>query len=131
MLQRVRLVGLLLVAATALAACCDFRPGTRLALAVDTVDLLTDDCPIAPIAPIKPMRVDTTVEFVDAVTGAPVAIVWPVGFAAWEVEGVTTVHATDGTVVGREGETLSDIRAVAGVRGDDLRVCAIGVRSYR
>jgi hypothetical protein len=126
-----RATALLLAAGLAVAACGDVRPGVRLALAADSLELLTDDCPTTPIAPIKVERVADAIEFTDAASGGIVAILWPVGFAAWDINGVAVVHATDGTVVGREGDTLSDIRAAAGVRGDQLRVCAIGVRSYR
>jgi hypothetical protein len=131
MFASVRRAALVLVATVSLASCGDVRPGTRLTLAVDAVELLTDDCPATPIAPIKVEQVGNAVVFTDATTGAEVSITWPVGFAAWEINGIAVVHATDGAVAGREGETLSDIRAVAGARGDALRVCAIGHRSYR
>jgi hypothetical protein len=131
MLAGVRHVAVLLGASILLASCGDVRPGTRLALAADAVELLTDDCPATPIAPIKLEHVGDAVVFTDAATGKQVAILWPVGFAAWDINGVAVMHATDGAVAGREGETLSDIRAVAGARGDQLRVCAIGLRPYR
>lgn len=120
-----------LVPALVLAACGDFRPGTRLELLTDSAGLGTDSCPRDPIPPLHLVRDGTRVSFVDAATGTETSLVWPVGFAAWEIAGIAVVHAADGKVIGREGETLSNIRAMQGVRPDGLRVCAVGVRTYQ
>ena len=117
--------------ACCLAGCSDVQPATRLPLAADSVEFLTDACPEAPIAPVRMTRSGDDVGFVDVQSGAPVAIMWPVGFAAWDVQGVATLHATDGAVVGREGDVIGIIRAVAGARPNALRVCAIADRPYR
>jgi len=114
------------------AACGDLRPGLRLGLRTNTTELLTDDCPADPIPAIRVIRgPDAEVWFVDVEAGSEIGLVWPVGFAAWDINGVAVVHASDGTVVGREGDTLANVRALDNVWPDALQVCAIGVRTYR
>jgi hypothetical protein len=122
-------VRVLPILALVLAGCGDLRPATRLELQTDPIALLTDDCPKDPVPPLRVVRDDKVVSFVDA-SGAVQRLIWPVGFAAWAVNGLAVIHAADGAVVAREGETVADIRAMPNVRPDGLRVCGIGLRTY-
>jgi len=119
------------IVALVLAGCGDLRPGIRLDLRTDPNAFLTGECPTDPVPPLRIVRDQKVVSFVDAATGSVQALIWPVGFAAWNINGVAVVHAADGTVVAREGETVANIRAVPNVRPDALRVCGVGVRTYQ
>lgn len=67
--------------------------------------------------------------FVDATGGQRVEVVWPFGFAAWLEFGTGVLYASDGGVVGREGDVLDNI---GGSESEDgFRVCSIGVRTYQ
>jgi hypothetical protein len=67
--------------------------------------------------------------FVDVGTGDRRSITWPFGFAAWLEFDVAVLYATDGLVVGREGDVPQNIGAVD-VEGGGYRVCGVGVRNY-
>lgn len=67
--------------------------------------------------------------FVEVGTEARRSIVWPFGFAAWLERGVAVLYASDGSIVGREGDVLDNIGGAA-IAGEGFRVCAVGVRTY-
>jgi hypothetical protein len=52
------------------------------------------------------------------------ALIWPRGFAAWLVDGKAEILAPDGTLVGREGDTLANL----GGGGDTI--CSVGDKMY-
>ena len=132
MARTFRQIALTVVTSFAIGGCSDIQPATRLPLMADNVEFLTDACPPAPIPPVRMTRSGDGVAFVDQQSAATVAIMWPVGFALWDVRGVATLHSTDGDIVGREGDVIGVIRGVTGVRpGGVLRVCAVADRTYR
>jgi hypothetical protein len=68
------------------------------------------------------------VVFIDVATGQPRTMIWPFGFAAWLEFGTAVLYASDGSVVGREGDLLNTIGGAADEAG--FQVCAVGARTY-
>ena len=66
-------------------------------------------CPLALLGPVQIERAGGAIVFVSIVSGARGSIVWPHGFSGRLVDGHAELVEPDGTVVGREGDTLSHI----------------------
>ena len=122
-------LGFLLAVAVSLGACSTDPDGTRLALQTDTFHVLPGTCTQGAIPSFKIERDGTEMVFVDVMSGERRSITWPFGFAAWLEYDIAVLYATDGTVVGRQGDVLENIGAVV-VDGGDYRVCGVGARSY-
>lgn len=119
----------MLALAASVAACGTDPRGTRLALQTREAEPAANACDGALSAPFRIARSGDAMAFVDVASGEPVSIVWPFGFAAWLEYGVPVLYASDGGVVGREGDVLDTIGGSAGE--DGFRVCSIGVRTYQ
>ncbi len=99
---------------------------TRLHIATGPVHLLpTLGCPAALLAPVRIATADDELVALNVETGEAVQVVWPSGWAAWQVEGRAELLARDGSLVAREGDVLDDL---GGGTGDDgaFNVCLIG-----
>ena len=120
----------LLAGGLLLAACSTDPRATRL-------DLLTaggsalGECDGALSPPLRIRRDNSTMDFVDASSGELRTIIWPFGFAAWLEFGTGVLYASDGMVVGREGDVLDTIGGSVFADGSGFRVCSIGVRTYQ
>jgi len=120
----------LLLAVVLLAAACNTDPqATRLGLQT-APELPPRACDGVLATPFRVGRVGDELIFVDAASGERRSIIWPFGFAAWLEFGQGVLYASDGTVVGREGEVLDKIGG-AGVEGEGFHVCSVGVRTYQ
>jgi hypothetical protein len=122
-------LSLLLAVSVSLGACSTDPNATRLSLQTDAFQVVPGACQLAAAAPFKIERDGTDMVFVEVGTGSRRSIIWPFGFAAWLEAGVATLYATDGTVVGREGDVLDNIGG-AGVEGEGFHVCSVGARTY-
>ena len=120
---------LLLAVAVSLGACSTDPEGTRLGLQTNAFQVLPGPCTLGAIPPFRIEREGAEMVFADVGTGERRSITWPFGFAAWLEYDVAVLYATDGTVVGREGDVLESIGGVD-IEGEGHRVCGIGVRSY-
>lgn len=114
--------------AVALAACGDLRSGTR--LTIETGIHPPGTCPGTDSMTISIERDGDAAVFVDADGSVAAAIVWPVGFAAWLIEGAAILYAREGAQVIHEGDTVVTIGGAAGGGGEAFRVCSVGERSY-
>jgi len=87
--------------------------------------------PAALLLPVRIGRVGNRLTFIGASSGQEVAVTWPHGFTARLIDGKGTLLDPSGAVIGREGDTLSDL---GGGIGDDpaagFGVCAIGSHIY-
>ena len=115
--------------ALSLAACGSDPAGIRLGLQNDGFDAPPAGCQHAAAAPFRIERDGENMVFVEVGTEARRSIVWPFGFAAWLERGVAVLYASDGSVVGREGDVLENIGGAA-IAGEGFHVCAVGVRTY-
>lgn len=127
------LLALALVMALALlmAGCSTDPRGTRLELVTAEQLAGANACDGALAPPIRIERQGDMLAFVDATTGELRSIVWPFGFAAWVEFGVPVLYASDGGVVGREGDVLDNIGGSAFADGAGFVVCQIGERTYQ
>jgi hypothetical protein len=114
--------------ALSLAACGDVRPGTRLSIQTEVHPVGT--CPGSDHLTVWIERDGDAAVFVDASASDRTAIIWPVGFAAWFIDGQTLLYARDGSEVIRAGDTVVEIGGSAGGPGQPFRVCSVGARSY-
>jgi hypothetical protein len=121
----VRGLGLLLAVTVVLGGCAD-PEAARLVLQIESAGR-TGACDLAALAPVQMKREGDVVVFVDG-TGTSVSVIWPLGFAAWLEYGDAVLYASDGSVVGREGDILDTIGGSAGA--DGFHVCKVGVRTY-
>ena len=121
-------LGLLLAVAVSLGACTTDPEATRLGLPTEVSRNLPGTCTLGAIPPFRIERDGSDMVFEDIGTGERRSIIWPVGFAAWLEFGVAVLYASDGSIVGRQGDVLESIGAVVTEGG--YRVCGVGVRSY-
>jgi hypothetical protein len=123
-----RRLGVLLAVAVSLGACTPDPEGTRLGLPTEALQVMPGPCTFGAIPPFRIGRDGGDMVFEDIETGERRSITWPFGFAAWLEYGIAVLYATDGNVVGQEGDVLENIGAVD--LGGGYRVCAVGVRNY-
>jgi hypothetical protein len=123
-------LSLLLALALLLGACSTDPEGTRLALQTDAVQGSPEGCSLGAIPPVRIDREDGDMVFEDVATGVRRSITWPFGFAAWLEFDMAVLYASDGTVVGREGDVLGNIGGAV-IEGEAFRVCSVGARTYR
>ncbi len=87
-------------------------------------------CPASDTLEVQLRREGDAAVFVAPGSGEALAIVWPIGFAAWYVDGQTILSASDGREIIREGPRTATIGGRAGGPGEPFRVCSVGERSY-
>jgi hypothetical protein len=106
-------------------------PSGAAALTLRTAAPITADpgpgwaCPESLIAPVIVLRDGDAIAF-ELVSGGRIVLVWPRGFSARLVDGRVEIVAPNGSVIGREGDVLSDM--LAGVPSD---ICEINGVFYR
>jgi len=122
-------LGLVLALVVSLGACSTDPEGTRLGLRTDESQGQPGVCALGATRPFRIERDGNDMVFVDVKTDERRSIIWPFGFAAWLEFDMAVLYARDGTVVGREGDVLSNILGIE-VVGDGLDVCGVGARSY-
>jgi hypothetical protein len=118
-----------LALAIALVGCGTDIQGTRLTIRTAGFQVAPGSCPTGLAAPMRIERAGEEMIFVDVASGARLSVTWPFGFAAWVEHGIAVLYATDGSVVGREGDVLDNIGGGTAEDGG-IRVCAVGVRTY-
>lgn len=114
----------------AVAGCGPGITGERLAIETRAFNVAPGSCPTGLAAPFRIERDRSELVFVDVGSRQRLSIAWPFGFAAWVENGRAVLYASDGMVVGREGDILDNIGGGSTPGGDGILVCAIGVRNY-
>jgi hypothetical protein len=123
----VRLVTLLL--AVVLVGCTGEAPAGG-ALTIDTAPAFSPQsgavevCNQALLEPLIVGRTGDRLTFTGATSGHASAVIWPHGFTARVIDGKGALLDPSGTVLGREGDTLTDLGGGGGA------VCSIGGRTY-
>lgn len=102
-------------------------PGaTALVLATEPAHLApTLGCPMALLAPARLAVVGDELVLVPESGDDPLDVVWPAGWAAWRRAGVAELVSHDGTVIGREGETIQGFSG-GNLTDGRFHVCVIG-----
>jgi hypothetical protein len=124
----IRLVPLLLLA-VALVGCTGATPGDR-ALTIDTAPAFSPQpgaaevCDQARLEALVIGRTGDRLTFTGATSGEAATVIWPHGFSALVIDGKGALLDPSGTVIGREGDTLTDLGGGGGT------VCSIGSRIY-
>jgi len=123
----IRLVTLLL--AVALVGCTGEAPAGG-ALTIDTAPAFSPQpgaaevCNQAIIEPLVVGRTGDRLTFTGATSGNAAPVIWPHGFTARVSDGKGALVDPSGTVIGREGDTLTDLG------GGGATVCSIGGHIY-
>jgi hypothetical protein len=106
------------------------EPGTPLTILTGT-PLQSGEMPSCELAALGNVRVEvsgTTLLLVNVATGQSVNVVWPYGFSARLAGGRGEIVASDGAVVGREGDVLNNLGG--GYHGTNFNVCMVGSEIY-
>ncbi len=127
--RSMRRVWLLLTVAVLAGACSTDPRGARLGLQTAPVQRASAGCDGGAATPVRIERDGDELVFVDVGSGQRQAMIWPFGFAAWQEFGRAVLYASDGTVVGREGDVLDNIGGSGDAEG--FRVCSVGARTYQ
>jgi hypothetical protein len=123
----VRLVALLL--AVALVGCTGKAPVDG-ALTIDTAPAFSPQsgavevCNQAILEPLVVGRSGDWLTFTGATSGHASAVIWPHGFTARVIDGKGALLDPSGTVIGREGDALTDLGGGGGA------VCSIAGHIY-
>jgi hypothetical protein len=123
----VRLVALLL--AVALVGCTGKAPVDG-ALTIDTAPAFSPQsgavevCHQAILEPLVVGRSGDRLTFTGATSGHASTVIWPHGFTARVIDGKGALLDPSGTVIGREGDTLTDLGGGGGA------VCSIAGHIY-
>ena len=83
-------------------------------------------CAAAALSAVRVATSGDDLLLVSVVSGDPVAVVWPSGFAAWREDGRAVVADPWGSVVGREGDVLDSLGGGGGL-DDAFRICPFGI----
>jgi hypothetical protein len=112
-------------------ACAGALPGTPLKIETAGFQVLPGGCPAAGLAPFIIERVGDALRFRQVGVDVDVSIVWPFGFAARLVDSRALLYASDGMVVGRDGDVIESVGGASGLDGRGFYVCSIGTKLYR
>lgn len=118
-------VGFVLV----LTACTATPSGTPLGIETAGFQLGSGACGGVGIPPFRIERDGDSLRYTEVGTG-PIRIIWPFGFSARLQDGRAVLYASDGAVVGREGDVLDEIGACPRSDGAFLAE-SVGTRTYR
>jgi hypothetical protein len=112
------------------AACSAVVPGTP--LKIETAGFRWElywTCTGGGLLPVRIHSDGNLLRFTSA-DGDDVRLIWPNGFVARVVDGQATLFASDGSVVGREGDELTDLGTCESRDGVPI-VASVGPKSYR
>jgi hypothetical protein len=91
---------------------------------------LSFSCMAALLAPVRVATSGDEPILISTVSGETVRVVWPSGFAAWEVGGRAVIADPWGSVVGRDGDVLDSLGGGTGV-DDAFHICPYGIITGR
>jgi hypothetical protein len=80
-------------------------------------------------AALSPVRISTSGDeliLVAVESGDTMNVVWPSGFAAWQVDGRAVLSDPWGSVLGRDGDVLDSLGGGSGL-GDAFHICPFGI----
>lgn len=101
---------------------------TRLHLTTESPNV-SPGCATALLAPVRVATAGDELVLVSIESGEAMRVVWPSGFAAWQVDGRSVVADPGGGIVGRDGDVLDSL---GGGWGDDaFEICPYGVAPER
>lgn len=98
---------------------------TRLHIATEGPSL-SFSCLAALLAPVRVATSGDELILISVASGETVKVVWPSGFAAWQVGGRSVVADPWGSVVGRDGDVLDGLGGGTGV-DDAFHICPYGI----
>src|SRR5690348_15829578 len=108
-------------------------PPASTALRIETAGFRWEvvwSCAGVGLPPVRMQSQGNELRFVAVATGDDVPLIWPNGFAARVVDGQATLFASDGSVVGHEGDQLPDL-GTCDSRGGVPVVGSVGPKVYR
>jgi hypothetical protein len=97
----------------------------RLHITTDSPSL-SFGCAAALLSPGRLVTSGSELVLVSVETGDPMRVVWPSGFAAWQVDGRSVLADPWGSVVGRDGDLLDTLGGGVGT-DDAFHICPFGI----
>jgi hypothetical protein len=102
---------------------------TRLHIATERPNINLG-CATALLAPVRVATSGDELTLVSVESGSTISVVWPSGFGAWRVGGISVVADPWGSVVGREGDVLDSLGGGSGA-DEAFHICPLGIVTRR